>query len=216
VILKYRMTDSSQTDTDQLLRQVADGCTRAVDQLLARHRRQLRRMIGVRMDGRVAARVDASDVVQETLMEAARQLPEYLEQRPLPFYPWLRQIAWKRLERLHQRHVVAQRRSVTREQERPIMLSDRSLSPLARRLLSRGATPSRAAVNEEARQRVRQALEQLGERDREVLVLRFLEQMSAAEIAVVLAIPEGTVRVRQLRALQRLQSLLSDMNEEPR
>jgi RNA polymerase sigma-70 factor, ECF subfamily len=144
-----------------LLRRVGDGSDDALQQLLARHRQRLRQMVAVRMDAPLAARVDASDVVQETLMEAARQLPDYVEQWPLPFYPWLRQIAWKRLERLHERHLAAQRRSVRREQEHGFMVSDNSLAPLAHRLLERGPSPSRIVAGRETRRRVRSALEQL-------------------------------------------------------
>ena len=67
------------------------------------------------------------------------------------------------------------------------------------------------------RQRVQQALSQLGEADREVLVLRYLEDLSTAEIAAVLELTESAVKMRQLRALQRLRDLLGDedLSEEP-
>ena len=82
-------------DTDQLLDRAAQGDDRARQQLLARHRRQLRRMVATHLDRRLAARVDASDVVQEALADAARKLDGYLRERPLPFYPWLRRLAWE-------------------------------------------------------------------------------------------------------------------------
>src|SRR5437868_12474354 len=103
------------TDTDHLLARVAAGDEAARDLLLERYRQRLRRMVVVRFDPRLAARVDPSDVVQETLAEAAAKLDRYLRDRPLPFYPWLRQLARRRLIDLHRRHVQARRRSVTRE-----------------------------------------------------------------------------------------------------
>src|SRR5438093_9616573 len=102
-------------DTEQLLERAAGGDAVARDQLLQRHRDRLKRMVAVRADPRLAARVDPSDVVQETLAEAAARLDAYLRTRPLPFYPWLRQIAQQRLIDLHRRHVQAGRRSVMRE-----------------------------------------------------------------------------------------------------
>jgi RNA polymerase sigma-70 factor (ECF subfamily) len=63
----------------------------------------------------LAARLDPSDIVQEVLAEADRRLDDYLRQQPLPFYAWLRQLAWDRLADAHRRHVLARRRSVTRE-----------------------------------------------------------------------------------------------------
>ena len=100
---------TSQSDTDELelLRAAADGDEAAGQQLLARHRGRLRQMVAVRLDRRLAARVDPSDVVQEALAEAARELADYLRERPLPFYPWLRQFAWERLLQLHRRHIAA-------------------------------------------------------------------------------------------------------------
>ena len=64
-------------------------------------------MVAVRADPRLAARVDPSDVVQEALMDAAGKLGRYLATKPLPFYPWLRQLALERLVNLHRRHVQA-------------------------------------------------------------------------------------------------------------
>src|ERR1700757_2715447 len=85
-------------------------------ELLDRHRDRLRRMVAVRLDPRLAAGVDPSDVVQEALAKADAKLDRYLRERPLPFYPWLRQLAQERLIDLHRRHVQARRRSVTREE----------------------------------------------------------------------------------------------------
>src|SRR5262245_32662781 len=104
-----------ETDTELLLERAAAGDAGARDRLLQRHRGRLRRMVAVRADPRLAARVDPSDVVQETLADAARKLDAYLRDRPLPFYPWLRRLAQERLAALHRRHVRAKRRSVTRE-----------------------------------------------------------------------------------------------------
>ena len=76
-------------DTDQLLERSAAGDSGARDQLLGRHRDRLRRMVDARLDRRLAARLDPSDVVQDVLLEAAHRLPDYLKDRPMPFYPWL-------------------------------------------------------------------------------------------------------------------------------
>ena len=81
-------------DTDLLLDRAASGDSAARQQLLERHRRRLQKMISLRLDRRLAARVDPSDVVQEALADAGRKLDDYLRDRPLPFYPWLRQLAW--------------------------------------------------------------------------------------------------------------------------
>jgi RNA polymerase sigma-70 factor (ECF subfamily) len=201
-------------DTDQLLRRAATGDNDARDQLLVRHRDRLRRMIAVRLDRRLLARLDPSDVVQDVLVQAHRRLESYLHDRPLPFYPWLRQIASEVLLKLHRRHLHARKRQVDREEPLDVGLPDESALELAERLLARGSSPSRHALREELRRRVRRALAALSERDREVLVLRHLEQLSTREVAEVLQISEGAVKTRQVRALARLQALLGREIEE--
>jgi len=193
-------------DTDQLIEQAARGDAAARQALLVRHRDRLRRMVAIRLDPRVLTRADPSDVVQEALAAAAGELSEYLRERPIPFYPWLRRLAWERLVKLHRRHIGTAKRTVAREVVPA--LPDGSVDTLARLALANNTSPSDQAVQKELHARVRTALEQLGERDREVLILRYLEQLSAAEIAAIVGSTPGAVKVRHLRALERLRALL--------
>jgi RNA polymerase sigma-70 factor (ECF subfamily) len=195
-------------DTDELLDRTAHGDRAARDQLLTRHRQRLRQAVAYRLDRRLAARVDPSDVLQEVLAEASRRLPDYLRERPLPFYPWLRQMALERLAELHRRHVRAQRRSVRREEPGLLPLPDESASELADRLVNSASSPSQRLLRREARERVQAALRLLAPADREVLELRYLEQLSAAETAAVLGLSAGAARSRHLRAVRRLRALL--------
>jgi len=198
----------ADSDTERLLKKAGAGDLAAVNQLLVRHRSRLRTMVRLRLDPRVAARVDPSDVVQEALIEAHRRFGRYLQERPLPFYPWLRQLAWDRLVHLHQKHLTAGKRSVRREVSLAPFLSDDSVAVLARRLCGRENSPQSHVVKAELQARVRFALEQLSESDREVLILRFMEQLSVVEIGALLGLGESAVKMRHLRALQRLRSLL--------
>ncbi len=203
---------TKRPDTEELLRRSACGDGAARQELLARHRGRLRQMIAVHLDRRLLARLDPSDVVQEVLVEAHEKLDDYLKQPPLPFYPWLRQMAWQRLLKIHQHHH-AQKRSVRREGPDILALPEESIGDLAERLVVSGTSPSKQLLREELRQRVRDALERLRERDREVLVLRYLEQLSLAEIAAVLGTTEGAIKTRHARALLRLQALLGEEGE---
>jgi RNA polymerase sigma-70 factor (ECF subfamily) len=205
---------SPEPDIEDLLNQAAQGDGAAVDALLLRHRDRLRSMVRLRMDGRLAARMDPSDVVQEALMEAARKLPEYLMTRPVPFYPWLRRLAWERLVKLHERHLHAGKRSVLREEGLDLRLPEDSVWNLAHRLAASGASPSEHAVQVEMAARVRWALAQLAEGDREVLALRYLEELATTEVAAVLGISEAAVKMRHRRALDRLAGLLEDLSGE--
>src|SRR5437764_15071581 len=109
------MMTARDPDSEELLEQASQGDQSARQQLLARHRGRLLHMVAVRMDPRLRGRFDPSDVVQEALASAAQKLSDYLRRRPLPFYPWLRQLACEQLIELHRRHIQAQRRSVSRE-----------------------------------------------------------------------------------------------------
>jgi RNA polymerase sigma-70 factor (ECF subfamily) len=202
------MVRQSEPDTEQLIAAASKGDDDARNRLLERNRARLRQLVAIRLDRRVAARVDPSDVVQDTLTEAARRLDEYLIDRPLPFYPWLRQIAQERLADVYRQHVRAGRRSVTREEPPP--LPGESMVALAERILDRNGGASTGFRRAERRARLRAAMDQLAERDRDVLVLRHLEQLSTREAAAVLRISEGAVKVRLLRALQRLRDQLGE------
>jgi RNA polymerase sigma-70 factor (ECF subfamily) len=210
------MPTHHEFDTGELIERAGQGDARARQQLLVRHQRRLRQMVAYRMDARLAARIDPSDVVQETLLDAALRLSEYLRNRPLPFYPWLRQLAFDRLVELNRLHLRAKKRSVEREEPGLLQLPEDSAVELAGRLAANGLNPNQSLLREELRGRVRSALRQLPARDREVLVLRHLEHLSVKECAAALHIKEGAVKVRHLRALDRLRQLLEAEGEEGR
>jgi RNA polymerase sigma-70 factor (ECF subfamily) len=195
---------ASDDNTEALLARVRDGDAAAVMLLFNEHRGRLRQMIAVRMDPRLRSRFDPSDVVQDTLTEASQRLAGYLDNPPSSFYPWLRRLAADRLARLSRDHIHRQKRSVTREVSWPVPLPDESVVELAERFADEGSTPSGRLAREELRELVRHALTKLNERDREVLALRFLEQLSAREVAEVLGSTEAAVNMRQLRALERM------------
>ncbi len=203
------MTAAGEGDsTDRLLIAARQGDANAVHQLLDRHRGRLKAMVGFRMDPQLARRVDPSDVVQDALILAHQGLADYLTHPQIAFYPWLRRIAWNRLIDLHRRHLQSQRRSIYREIPLQNYLPDHSAVHLADQLVASGTAPLGRLAKEELRRRVQLALELLSERHREVLVLRFLEQLSVRQAAQVLDITEGAFKARQLCALSRLRDLL--------
>jgi RNA polymerase sigma-70 factor (ECF subfamily) len=204
------MTGQQQPETEELIDRAARGDDAARNQLLAQHRDRLKRMVAVHLDRRLAARVDPSDIVQEALLDAHRELSDYLRSRPLPVYLWLRQLAWHRLLKWHRAHIKVQKRSVGREEPWELALPEESAVQLAQCLMAAGTSPSRRLIRDELRRRVRDALEAAPPRDREILVMRHLEEMSAAEIAATLGITERAAKARHTRALERLRSLLEE------
>jgi RNA polymerase sigma-70 factor (ECF subfamily) len=196
--------------TDLLVERAVHGDSDAVERLFAKYRDQLKRMVAVRMDPRLAARLDPSDIVQETLTEASRMLADYFKNRPMPFYPWLRKLAWERLVDSHRQHVRAEKRSVRREQLVDIGLSAESVAFLAKGLLARESSPSARTIRQELLDRVAAAMEQLAASDREILILRHLEQLTVRESAEVLGISRSAAKVRHFRAVKRLHDLLGN------
>jgi RNA polymerase sigma-70 factor (ECF subfamily) len=193
-------------DTEQILRDAAHGDQAALRSLLERHRERLRRMVALRLDSRLAARVDASDVVQEALFDAARKLADYERDRPLPFYPWLHRLTVERLTEVHRKHRCAAR-SVGREAN-AFALPDDSARLLVDRLVATDTTPGHAVVQEELRRRTRSALDQLAPTDREILVMRYIEDLTFPEIAAILGIGESAAKMRHLRAIERIRSVM--------
>jgi RNA polymerase sigma-70 factor (ECF subfamily) len=202
--------DSANSESQLLHRSAAQGDAAARAELLNRYRSRLRRMIALRINPRIAARVDPSDVVQDAMTDAHARLPEYFADPQLPFYPWLRRIAWDRLADVYRTHFSAEKRSVLKEQVWERNLNDESVAELAQSFVSSGTNPGQRVALAEMQFRVQAALKELKSRDREILVLRYLEQLGVAEIAGVLGISQTAVTSRHLRALQRLRRRLGD------
>jgi RNA polymerase sigma-70 factor, ECF subfamily len=200
--------------TEELLEQARQGKAEAVDQLLARHREPVRRLIDLRLDPAIVQRLDASDVVQEVLLEASRRLPEYLQQPTMPFHLWLRHIARDRVIDAHRRHHQAQKRGVDRERplHRPAW-AERSSMELAAQLIDQERTPASAALQEELQRQLHQALDHLAEDDRDVIQMRHFEQLGNQDVAAALGLSEAAASMRYLRAIRRLRDLLTQKND---
>ena len=169
----------------------------------------------MRMDRALERRVDASDVVQDVLIEANRRLSDYLQNPVMPFHLWLRQMAKDRIIDLHRRHRVAAKRSIDREQPLAARVRlDESTMDLAAQLCDREMTPAEAATWRELEHRFQGAIEELEEIDREVILMRHFEQLSNSEVAAALNLSEPAASMRYLRAIRRLRTLLGSDKEE--
>jgi RNA polymerase sigma-70 factor, ECF subfamily len=208
-LMAVALTPCAPDDSDQLIRDAAAGDTAAIERLFERHRERLRRMVSLRLDDRLAARMDASDVVQEALADAARKLANYARDRPLPFYAWLHCLAAERLAAAHRRHWRSKARSVGREATDAFAWPDSSAQLMVNRLVANDTTPTHAMLREEQRQHLHAALQQLATIDREILMMHYLEELSFPEIAAILAIGEGAAKMRHLRALRRIRAIMS-------
>jgi RNA polymerase sigma-70 factor, ECF subfamily len=195
--------------TQVLLDRVRDGDEAAINGLLARHREAIKRMIDRRMDRVVQHRVDASDIVQDVMLEANRRLGDYLANPTMPFQLWLRHMARDRLIDAHRRHRVAANRSVDREVSIPRPgPDDRSADDVVAGIADRELTPAAAATWHELERRFAAAVEQLDDDDRQIVLLRHFEHLSTADAAAALGLSKPAAGMRYLRAMRRLRVLL--------
>ena len=197
-------------DLPQLLAQAAAGDETALSQLFSRYRKRLKQMVRLRLNRQLQGRVDDSDILQEAYLEAVQRFPDYLADRPLPFFLWLRHITGEKLIDAHRRHLGAQIRDANQEvslHRGPMPAA--SSGSLAAQLLGRLTSPSQAAIKAETRLRVQEVLNGMDPLDREILALRHFEQFTNAEVAETLEMNESTASSRYLRALKRLKDELS-------
>jgi RNA polymerase sigma-70 factor (ECF subfamily) len=194
--------DSAQTQ--DLLQLIRGGDRQAFEQLFARHQGYVHRLVELRLDSRLRARVDPSDVVQEAYLEALNRLNGYLQRPALPFRLWLRQIAFDRALKARRQHLGTARRDLGRE----VPLPEQSSLVLARQLMAGGSTPSQQLDRRELVRRLRQAVAQLPEADREVVMLRHFEGLSNREVACLLDIDPAAASKRHGRAMLRLHRIL--------
>lgn len=206
----------NREETDRLLANAKNGEAEAVDKLLGEFREPLRKVIGLRLDPAVARRVDASDIVQDVLVEANQRLTEYLKKPDMPFHLWLRHLAQDRIIDTHRRHRLAQRRSVDREQPiaRPAWADESSVSLVAQ-LIDTERTPTSEAIRLELQRKLNAAIDQLSDDDREIILMRHHEVLSNQEVAHALQLTEAAASMRYLRALRRLRTVLVPDGQEP-
>jgi RNA polymerase sigma-70 factor, ECF subfamily len=227
-----------KNETEALLKLVSLGNEAAAARLLNLHRRRLQKMVSLRFDQQLAARRDPSDVVHETMLAAASKLDEYIQNPRVPFYAWLRSLAWNRLVELHRQPPETSRGEGPRTDFRHGLLTPKCLSELVRRFgppssakgpmptagdgSKSGSSAKKSVDNSDvpvsrrkARAHVEAALASLEPAARELLLLYYVEQLTVPEIASVLAIEAAQVKLRHVRAIRKLRTLLVQQGLNP-
>ena len=204
--------DHSPGETTLLIEQLRAGGRGALAALFGRYRDRLRRMVELRMDPRLQARLDPSDVLQEAYLGVAQDLDAYLRDPKLTPFLWLRLHVGRRLTTLHRHHIGTRMRAAALEVSLyRDALPEASSAALAAMLLGGHTSPTQAARRAERLLRVQEAMNRLEPMDREALALRHFEQLSRAEAAQVLGISEAATAKRYVRALKRLEEVLAAM-----
>ena len=191
---------------------LTSGDENKIAEVFSQYEEKLQRMVRFRLDRRLYGRVDTADVMQDVWMEASRRIEDYTSNPAVPFFIWVRQIAWQLIIDLHRRHLGAQKRNVSQEVSLAKSGVGTSIS-IAAQLVGDLTSPSQAAIREERLVQLREALESMDEIDREVLALRHFEELSNNEVAEVLGLQKTAASNRYVRALKRLKSILEDVPE---
>ncbi len=194
-------------DPEQLLQEARGGDAATLGRLLETYRRYLALLARMQIGQRLQGKVDASDVVQETFLEAHRNFPRFRGASEAEFVGWLRQILAGNLADLLRRYLGAKGRDIRLEREIQDAF-DRSSVLLDRGLVAPHSSPSQQAVRREQAVILADALEQLPDDYRDVLVLRHLEGLTFPEVARRMGRSLDSVEKLWMRGLARLRQIM--------
>ena len=199
------------TDPEQLLQEAQAGDAATLGRLLEMYRRYLALLARVQIGQRLQGKVDASDIVQETFLEAHRNFARFRGTSEPELVRWLRQILAANLADLLRRYLGAQGRDVRLEREIEDGL-DRSSVLLDRGLLAPQSSPSQQAARREQAVLLADALDQLPDDYRDVLVLRHLEGLSFPDVARRMGKTLDSVEKLWMRGLARLRQVAGELS----
>jgi RNA polymerase sigma-70 factor (ECF subfamily) len=193
---------------DTLLPKARDGDVTALGRLLELYRNYLRLMARSLIRGTLATRLDPSDLVQETYLEAHRDWGQFAGGSEGQLVAWLRQILVRNLADQVKYHQALGRDC--QRQESLETLLERSALHLEHALGANVSTPSAVAVRREQAVLVADAIARLPADYREVILLRHAEHLRFEEVAQRLNRSPGATRMLWVRALEKLHDELKD------
>ena len=196
-------------ETDPTELEKLRGSKSDVAEVFSTYRARLLKMIGYRLDSRLVGRVDPEDLLQEVWLAVERRIHEFTSKPQVPFVLWLRQLTSQVIVDNHRRHIETKKRDARLEISLPPSNNRYSDSiSIARNLVAAMSTPSRQVAKEELIEILIQTLDQLEEIDREIIVLRHLEELTNSEAAQELQIKPFAASKRYLRAMKRLATVM--------
>ena len=204
------MNFNTSSDPQWLLQQARARSGTALGRLLELYRNYLGLLARLEIGRRLRGKVDESDLVQETFLEAHRRFGRFRGTTEAELMGWLRQILAGVVASLLRRYYGTQRRNVRLERELADDL-DRSSQALAGRLAARQSSPSERAARREQAVLLADALERLPDDYREVIILRYLEGLAPPEVAERMGRSVESVRKLWTRALVQLRRALGDV-----
>jgi RNA polymerase sigma-70 factor, ECF subfamily len=193
---------------DELLRQARAGDLDALGRLLDAQRTALRRLAEGRLGERLEVRVDASDVIQQTFLEAHRSFQQFAGQDARELVAWLHGILHHKVAGAVRDHTLLRKRDVRREQSMDD--SHGGKAPLKQQLDAGHSSPSQRVIRGEDEQRLLEAVTALPDDQREAVRLRHLEGWALADIAQHLGRSPAATAGLIKRGMQALRRRLQD------
>lgn len=201
--------DPTSPSVIRLLQALKQGDAAAQEEVLLRYQSWLNLLARMQIGARFQGKFSSSDVVQQTLLEACRDLPRFRGQTEAELLAWLRQILAHVLAHEIRRYRGTQQRDIAREVslEQALAQSSQRLGDM---LAASGTSPSAKAERNEQEVLLADVLAKLPDDYREVIILRNLEGLSHEEVAQRMGRAVGAVRMLWVRALAQLRSAMSD------
>lgn len=179
----------------------------ALDRLLESYRQYLKLLARTGIDASLQGKADPSDLVQETFLKAHQHFQQFRGISEAELTVWLRRILARNLADLTRRYHLAESRRTGRERSLEQLL-DTSSQALDNLLADAAGSPSESAQRRELSVVLANALAELSDEQREVIVLRSLEERDWPEVARCMERTAGAARMLWVRALKRLRPLI--------
>jgi RNA polymerase sigma-70 factor (ECF subfamily) len=199
-------TEPQTAGVEQWIAEARRGSRAALGQLLGACLPYL--LVAARQDLRaeLRARVDAADVVQDTLIEACRDFAHFRGSTEKDLLAWLGQVLRNNLANEHRRHIEAAMRNIHCE----VPLTEAALNCLRDLARSEWDSPSAQAQARERSEALEQALRRLPEHYRQVLLLHTWEELTFAQVGERLRCSAEAARKLWGRAAEELATVLGD------
>ena len=192
------------TDDLTLVKRAQTGDQRAFRQLVERYQRKV---YAVAL-GMVKDRQEALDVSQEAFVKVFKYLQHF--KGDSSFYTWLYRITTNLCIDSMRRRAASGGDAEAFDESIQSEYAEASVGILGSRL---GTNPQKSALRRELAEKIEEALAQVPEKHRAILLLRELEGMSYEDLARTLKIPKGTVMSRLFHARAKVQKILSEYLE---
>jgi len=199
------VSESTRLNMEQVLSAARAGSREALGQALEAYRAYLLEIARSEIDKALLAKGGASDLVQETFLEASRTFPRFEGSSGAELRAWLRCLLRHHVAKHGRRFRQTRKRWVGREQS--LGTASESLDPVEA-LGADGPTPSAVVAADEELSLLHQALERLPPDYRHVVQLRYKEGRSFEEIGLRMGRTANAARLLWLRAVERVKQEL--------